>query len=55
MRHPHRCPVLVDEVHAATGPGHNVYACPAHAPRVPVALTPAAALAYALSKGRTDG
>ncbi|MGW7363073.1 hypothetical protein ACWGI8_06475 [Streptomyces sp. NPDC054841] len=55
----HKCgaltdaPVLVDEVHAASGPGHNVYACPAHAPRVPAALTPAAALAEALRRGRS--
>lgn len=28
-------PVLVHEVHAATGPGFNVYACPECAPHYP--------------------
>lgn len=28
-------PVLVAEVHQGTGPGFNVYACPACAPPVP--------------------
>ncbi|MEN8653779.1 hypothetical protein ABCR94_25045 [Streptomyces sp. 21So2-11] len=55
----HKCgtltdsPVLVDEVHAASGPGRNIYACPAHAARVPAALTPAGALADALRRGRS--
>ncbi|MEV6399739.1 hypothetical protein AB0M39_33980 [Streptomyces sp. NPDC051907] len=54
----HKCgaltpsPVLVREVHAASGPGRNVYACPAHAPRRPVTFTPAAALAESLRRGR---
>ncbi len=33
-------PVLVHEVHAATGPGFNVYACPACAPHYPPMTDP---------------
>ncbi|AOW88476.1 hypothetical protein BC342_20295 [Streptomyces olivaceus] len=33
-------PVLVHEVHAATGPGFNVYACPECAPNYPPPTDP---------------
>lgn len=33
-------PVLVHEVHAATGPGFNVYACPECAPHYPPTTDP---------------
>ncbi|MFD4261021.1 hypothetical protein ACFWR9_26195 [Streptomyces sp. NPDC058534] len=33
-------PVLVHEVHAATGPGFNVYACPECAPQYPPMTDP---------------
>ena len=37
-------PVLVHEVHAATGPGFNVYACPDCAPSHPPLRKPLDAL-----------
>ncbi|MDH2391807.1 hypothetical protein QCN29_24120 [Streptomyces sp. HNM0663] len=48
-------PVRVGEVHAASGPGRTLYACPAHTPRVPAVQTPAAALADALRRSRDFG
>ncbi|MYY09446.1 hypothetical protein GT204_11115 [Streptomyces sp. SID4919] len=48
-------PVLVEEVHSASGPGLDVYACRDHALRVPAALTPAAALESALRGSHGNG
>ncbi|MFD5552989.1 MULTISPECIES: hypothetical protein [unclassified Streptomyces] len=48
-------PVLVEEVHSASGPGLDVYACEAHALRVPAALSQAAALESAFRGSRRPG
>ncbi|MGW0731352.1 hypothetical protein [Streptomyces sp. NPDC002851] len=44
-------PVVVNVIHAASGPGHTVYACPKHAPRAAAVVPPAARLDVAVRNG----